>query len=150
MIKLEPVKRAVQIQKIELQPSDGLIVLLDSDDDCPVQLCQEIRELVSDVAAPNQIEVVAAHRMFESWFLAAASSLSGHREMPDELIVPDAPESIQGPKRWLTEQMHRRSLRSSYSPTRHQATFAARMDLELARIHSPSFDKLYRTIAEWS
>jgi hypothetical protein len=89
------------------------------------------------------VAVALAKCEFEAWFLAAAESLQGHRGLRPDLKPPADPESVQDAKIWLTRHMQRGQ---PYSPTAHQASFSATMDLELARQRSSSFDKLCRDV----
>jgi hypothetical protein len=89
------------------------------------------------------VSVVLAHREYESWFLAAAESLAGLRNLPPDLAAPAAPEEIRDAKGWLSKQMPR-SMR--YSPTQDQAALSAQFDMELARTRSRSFRKLWKEI----
>jgi hypothetical protein len=89
------------------------------------------------------MSVVVAKSEFESWFLAAASSLVGHRGLPDSLDGPPDPEAMRDAKGWLSARMRGHP----YKPTIDQAPLAARFDLGAARKTSPSFDKFWRDVA---
>lgn len=91
----------------------------------------------------HRIGVVLANREFEAWFLAAADSLRDHRGLSATLTCPDEVEAIRDPKGWLSRSMPRDQ---RYREVRHQPSFAAVMDIDLARSNSPSFDKLCREI----
>jgi hypothetical protein len=85
--------------------------------------------------------VVLANREFEAWFLAAAPSLSGKRGLVEGLTLPRDAERPRDCKGWLSA--HRVDGRG-YKPTSDQAALAATFDLQMARKHSSSFDKLWR------
>jgi len=92
-------------------------------------------------ARPDRtIRVALAHREYEAWFLAAASSLSGKRGLQDPLFPPSNPESVTGAKEWLRRKMI--STRT-YSETADQPALTQLFDIELAR-SAPSFDRLCR------
>jgi hypothetical protein len=88
--------------------------------------------------------MVLANREFEAWFLAGASSLSGHRGLADDLQVPVEPEKPRDCKGWLSAN---RTDGHSYKPAADQGALAAALDLGLARANSESFDKLWRDLA---
>jgi hypothetical protein len=118
-------------------------VLIDSDDDCPAQmgpaLCQRAAQARGDIS----LAVVLAKREFEAWFLAAAESVQGQRNLPNPLQAPPDPESIRGAKEWLSRQM---PAGHKYSATSDQPALTAIFDMDLARQRSDSFDKCYRDI----
>lgn len=127
----------------EVYRGHAVLVVIDSDDDCPKDLGPELLRRAS-VARPDLlVSVVLAHREYEAWFLAAAESLAGKRNLPQSMTAPAAPEAIRDAKRWLSQQMQA-SLR--YSPTQDQAALSALFDLDLARRRSRSFQKLWKEI----
>ena len=87
------------------------------------------------------MSIVLAHREYESWFLAAAESLAGLRNLRPSLEAPAAPEEIRDAKGWLSKQM---PPRMRYSPTQDQAALSAQFDLKLAAARSRSFRKLWK------
>lgn len=81
---------------------------------------------------------------YEAWFLAAAASLGGQRELSPHLVPPADAEGIRDAKGWLSRHMQGER---SYRETLDQPALSARLDLDLARSGSPSFDKLWRTVS---
>ena len=122
---------------------DGLLILLDSDDDCPVALAQQLDERIVSARPELGHAVVLAHREFEAWFLASAPSLRNLQGLAPDLEMPPNPESIRGCKEWLTK---RRPYGQPYKPKDDQPGLAAAFDIELARANSPSFDKFCRDV----
>jgi len=124
--------------------SGWVLVLIDGDDDCPVELGARIRQQASVVLSRVPVGVVLAHREYEAWFLAAAGSLQGKRRLditPSDLQV-DA-EGVRDAKGWLRM---RRSPRQ-YDPIQDQPALSQLMDLDQAHARSRSFRKL---CTEWS
>jgi len=122
---------------------DGLLILLDSDDDCPVTLANGLRDRIEAARPGLSHAVVFAHREFEAWFLAAAESLRGCQGLDAAITAPAAPESIRGCKEWLSRY---RPPGDPYKPKADQAGLAAAFDLDMARAGAPSFDKFCRDI----
>jgi hypothetical protein len=87
--------------------------------------------------------VVLANREFEAWFLAAAPSLRGRRELAPDIDRPVDAESPRDCKGWLTD--HRTDGRS-YKPVTDQAALTSMFDMAMARAHAPSFDKFWRDV----
>lgn len=136
--------KAVLLAGAKATPLGGVLVLLDADDDCPAQLGPDLLGQAQRAHADLPIAVVLAQREFESWFLAAAESLRGQRQLPVDLVSPEHPEDIRGAKEWLRNKLPRGA---AYSATVDQPALAARMDLLQAR-SALSFDKLWRDVEQ--
>lgn len=118
-----------------------ILVLLDSDDDCPATLapnlftrCREATEL--------PVAVVLANKELEAWFLGAKESLRGLRGIREEAAAPPNPENIRGAKEHLTQNIQG----GRYLDVDDQAALAQEMDLEMAAQRCPSFDKFLREV----
>ena len=120
----------------------GILTLLDADDDCPKQLADEMLRRARTARADQRIRVVLAKREYEAWFLAAARSIAGYREIDKSTTPPAEPESIRGAKEWLGRCM---PANRTYSPTRDQPALTEIFDMDAAR-SAPSFDKLWRDV----
>ncbi|MBI3687069.1 MAG: DUF4276 family protein [Actinobacteria bacterium] len=127
------------------QAGAGVVVLLDADDDCPATLGPELAQRARRARPDLPVAPILANREFEAWFLAAAPSLGGHRGLAADLDRPAEAERPRDCKGWLSA--HRTDGRA-YKPVSDQAALAAVFDLSMARAHSRSFDKLWRTLAE--
>ncbi|MEU8196609.1 DUF4276 family protein [Microbispora amethystogenes] len=137
------VEDAVLQASYQVTGAGGILLLIDSDDDCPATLGPALLDRARRARGDKEISVVLAHREFEAWFLAAAPSLAGHRGLADPLEPPPDPEAIRGAKEWLSA---RKIDGTPYKPTVDQAPLAGAFDLELARKAAPSFDKFCRDI----
>lgn len=119
-----------------------VIVLLDCDDDCPVNLGPELYRKAISIRDDISTLIALAYREYESWFLAAARSLRGHRGLPADLESPADAEEIRGAKEWLGRRMD-----TPYDPITHQVEFSRAIDLTEARANA-SFDRLYNRVKE--
>ncbi|MER7132601.1 DUF4276 family protein [Streptosporangium saharense] len=137
------VENAVLQASYQLTGAGGVLLLIDSDDDCPASLGPELLRRAREARGDREISVVLACQEFEAWFLAAAESLSGHRGLADPLLPPPNPEGIRGAKEWLSA---RKSDGTRYRETVDQAALAALFDMEQARKAAPSFDKFWRDV----
>ena len=133
---------AVGIAIRSISKQGAILILLDSDDDCPAELAPTILNRISPVFHNIPIAVVFAQHEFESWFLAAAESLRGKRGLKSDISPPDNPEAIRGAKEWLRRRM---PSGKTYSVTQDQPALTALFDIEQAR-KADSFDKCYRDI----
>ncbi len=141
LVKAGELERAVELAARLTGLPGGVLVVLDSDDDCPAEQGPALLARAVEARSDRPIAVVLAKREFEGWLLAAAESLRGQRGLPDNLQPPADPEAIRGAKEWLTGRMMASRV---YSPTLDQPALSARFDLDLARKRSESFDKFYR------
>ncbi|MYE89822.1 DUF4276 family protein [Candidatus Poribacteria bacterium] len=142
VVKMGEIERAVDFTAQKIDDQGAILIILDSDDDCPAQLGPELLCRARQVRNDLPIAVVLAKHEFESWFLAAAESLQGQRGLNSDLQSPNDPEAISGAKEWLSQRMEGTG---TYSPTADQPGLTARFDLDQAR-HADSFDKCYRDI----
>lgn len=137
LVRRGELERAVELaarQVRHLGPEGGILILLDSDDDCPAELGPSLLARTRSVRADMPLSIALAKREFESWFLAAAGSL------PGEMMPPADPEAIRGAKEWLSAHLD-----GGYTATLDQSRFAATFDLDQAR-RSPSFDRFRREV----
>lgn len=143
IVKQEKLEDAVRLAARQIgNEQGGILILLDSDDDCPKQLAEELLGRARAARADRHIRVVLAKREYEAWFLAAADSIAGRRAIDKSTTPPAKPESIRAAKAWLSGRM---SANRAYSPTRDQPALTAVFDMDAAR-SAPSFDKLWRDV----
>ncbi len=119
-----------------------ILLMLDSDGCCPARLGPELRAWAGDVDSRIDVACVVVHLEYETWFVAAAESLSKYIQLGEGEPVPDDPEGQRCKKAWI--QRHFR--RGKYQEPRDQPGMTAAMDLTLCRSRSPSFDKLCREL----
>lgn len=137
MLKDEVV-RAARLQMGRVATKGGVIVVLDSDDDCPVELASSIMDLIGD----DKVHVAVAVREFEAWFLAGIESLRDHRAVRGDAIFAGDPDVPRDAKGRLEAQMV-----EAYRETIHQPAFASILDLSLAQ-RSRSFRHLVTSIGK--
>lgn len=122
---------------------DGwILVLLDADDDCPIELGGEILARAQRCVPHRRVSVVLANREYEAWFIAAAQSLHGQRGFlfdSAELVDAETPRNAKG---WIGVRM----AAGTYREMTDQPAFSACMDLQQAFERSRSFRKL---CTEW-
>jgi hypothetical protein len=120
-----------------------ILVLIDSDGDCPLKLAPQLLERAWLARPDIPVSVVLAHCEFEAWYLASASSLRGCCELSAMMEDHPGAEGVQGAKEWLREHMppNRR-----YSETVDQPALAAIFDMKRAREGSRSFRKFWQEI----
>lgn len=142
LLKPGELERAINLAARRTSATDGIVVLVDADDDCPAELAPAMAARAAESRPDRRISVVIAKSEFESWFVAAADSLAGFRGLADSLVAPEDAERIRNAKGWLSNNM---PPGLTYRETIDQAAFANRIDLEQAQ-QCPSFDKFVREI----
>ena len=143
LTKQEYLVRAVGLAAQRATPAGAILILVDADDDCPVQLGSRLLAWAQSARRDMPVAVIVANREYESWFLAAAESLRGHRGLAADLTAPTDCDSIRDAKGWLRD---RTTTSERYIPTAHQTSFSDRINLDQARLRSRSFRKLDKEI----
>ncbi|PKO21594.1 MAG: hypothetical protein CVU38_13910 [Chloroflexi bacterium HGW-Chloroflexi-1] len=140
LLQAGELERAVELAARKVGGGGAILILLDSDEDCPALLGPNLLGRASAVRGDVPISVVLAKHEFEAWFLAAAESLRGRRGLRTDLAPPAQPETVQGAKEWLADRM---TGDRHYVETLDQPALAAIFDLAAAR-RADSFDKCWR------
>jgi len=138
LLRAGGLESAVELAVRGLPGLGAVLIVIDSDDDCPKETAPQLLARAERAAARRRhVSLVLANREFESWFIAAAESVK------PGLAAPNSPESIRGAKEWLSKNIFSGR---KYSPTVDQPKLASLFDLDSARRRAPSFDKMYREI----
>jgi hypothetical protein len=144
LVKSGELERAVELAARRVGRTGAILIILDSDDECPAALGPDLLARAVQKRPDMSIRVVLAKREFEAWFLAGAESLRGRRGLTADLRSPENPEGIRGAKEWLTAHM---TGDRHYVETLDQAALAAVLDLTMVRQRADSFDKFFRDIS---
>jgi hypothetical protein len=119
-----------------------VLILIDADENCPAQLGPRLLTFAREADPVVDIACVLANVEYETWFVAAAESLSKYIDLASTPVVPDSPEAARHKKAWVEQRFRK----GKYSETLHQPAMTRAMDLTLCRRRSPSFDKLCREL----
>lgn len=129
-----------------LQPHCGaVLILLDSDDDCPAELGPRLQQLSQTAARGVPCAVVLAHREYEAWFLGAMESLRGKRGIDVNAVSLAEPERPRDAKRALEAFL---PARRSYSEMLDQPALSAVFDLSSSYRLCRSFRKLVTSFGD--
>lgn len=140
--------RAELVQKAGLEEAiklarkdrlDAILIVFDSDDDCPAELGQKIQEWSEQIAGDIPCQVVMPNREFEAWFLAHIEDLRGKRGIRPDAISPQDPERRRGAKEQLEGEME---ADRSYKPTTDQAALSKMFSMDKAYARCRSFRKM--------
>ncbi|HEV2962558.1 MAG TPA: DUF4276 family protein [Candidatus Angelobacter sp.] len=138
LVTEEQLRRSVRLA-LGIPECSGILILFDSDDDCPAVLGPQIQRWAQIEARAIPCEVVLAHREYEAWFLSALESLRNFGGIKPDAISHSAPETIRNCKGALEHYM---IVGDSYSPTVDQADFTSRFDVARAYRTCRSFRRI--------
>jgi len=142
VVKPGELERAIEQTLRNRENVRAILVLLDADKDKPEELIPKLLQRCQK-ATSLPTAVVFARKEFEAWFLGAKESLRGLRGIRKDAVAPDDPETIQGAKERLSENM---IPGRGYIETDDQPAFAAVFDLEKAQARCRSFNKFLREV----
>jgi uncharacterized protein DUF4276 len=147
LIQDRELARAVDLAVLKLQavPSNDpgmILILLDADEDPPCELGPSLLAMARTHRSDADISCVIVKTEYETWFIAAAQSLSEYLDLSSG-IVPEDPESAGLGKAWVQRRFKKDR---SYIETADQPAMTRAMDLARCRLRSPSFDKLCRDL----
>jgi len=140
-------ERAIELAagKLSALPPDLprlILVLVDANTDPPCVLGPQMLQTAQSRRSDQDITCIIANVEYETWFAAAAESLTEYLDLSGDSTNPTDPESQRCGKSWI----EKRFKGVKYSETVDQPKMTARMDLALCRSRSPSFDKLCREL----
>lgn len=145
LIHLEELLKAIDLADAQLREhSSGdrslILVLFDADEDLPCVLAPALLDVVRRNRSHLDVAIVLATTEFETWFAAAAESLT---QFFDLQVTPPAadPEAAGQRKGAVKRWMH-----GAYAETVDQVRLTQAIDLNLCRARSKSFDKLCREL----
>ena len=129
---------------------DGILVLMDADDNCPYEKARNISLRASTMGLNVPTVIVYAKSEYETWFI---SSLSGHTGdgiknrlgLDQSVNAPDNVEDIRGAKEWLRSRM---PAGRRYSETSDQEQLTPHIDFDLTHRRSRSFRRLCHAVEE--
>lgn len=145
LIKSGEIERSVDLAARKAQAQGGVVVLVDSEDDCPAQLGPQLLQRARQARSDVPVAVVLAKHEFEAWFLGAAESLRGKRGLVNDLAPPANPEAIRDAKGWLSDRM---ASGGKYRETLDQPALTADFDFSKCRTAARSFDKCQREVTK--
>ena len=136
LVKQTELRKRVRLARLR-EDCGAILVIFDSDDDCPKDLAAQVREWAVAEAGPVCCEVVLPKREYEAWFLATAESLRTHHSVRSDAQAHPEPESPRDAKGRLEAMMQ-----ISYSPRTHQPAFSDSFCMAVAYARCRSFRKL--------
>ena len=145
LVDQDALRKSVRLARLR-GDCGAVLIVFDSDDDCPVEVAARVRDWVVAEVGHLACEVVLAHREYEAWFLAAVESLRAHHDVKDDAASHPHPELPRGAKGVLEAKMH-----IGYSETTHQPAFSAQFSMAAAYPLSlfSQVGKLFRALDGW-
>jgi hypothetical protein len=119
----------------------AILILFDSDDDCPKDIAPPVQSWAQAEAGPIPCYVVMATREYESWFLATIESLRGVRGIRADATSHPDPESPRGAKEEVRKRM---TAKRKYDERADQPALTARFDMAIAYRRCRSFRRMVK------
>jgi hypothetical protein len=151
LVRKEDLQGAVRLALKKLNnlppPNDPslVLILLDADADCPKELGPKLCGYAREVNSRADMACVLAKVEYETWFAAAAESLSNYLDLTSHSSPSESPEESRHGKSWVEQRFKGAA---KYSETQDQPAMTSAMDLDLCRRRAPSFDKLCRDLEQ--
>ena len=128
----------------------AILVLVDADEDCPVELASSLARRAAALNAPVPIAIVCSKSEYETWFICSLSDSEGdgirrNLGLRPSVVCPENAESIRDAKGWLTDRMPRNR---RYSPRTDQDDLTHHIAIELVHEKSRSFRRLCGAVGE--
>ena len=128
----------------------AILVLVDADEDCPVELASRLARRADALNAPVPIAIVCAKSEYETWFICSLSDSDGdgirrNLGLPPSVVCPENAESIRNAKGWLSNRMPRNR---AYREISNQDALTHHIAINLVREKSRSFRRLCDAVGE--
>lgn len=119
----------------------GILILVDLEDNCPVDEVAAIQERVSVIAERIglPIDICFCCREYETWFLDTIVEISV--ETPELDWQEDCIRSVRPNARGAKEELSK-CMNASYRPSIDQEKFTKKMPLDLLRVRNRSYRRL--------
>ena len=138
------------LQYALLEPCDAILVLLDADEECPLE---QVPDLAIRAAALNldvPVAIVYARGEYETWFICSLSESTGEHirarlGISASVNAPQNVEDIIAAKGWLEHHMPNDR---GYKETQDQAPLTHYIDLNLTHSRSRSFRRFCHAVDE--
>ena len=129
---------------------DGILVLLDVEDDCPFQEVATLVDRAAGLSLNVPVAVVYAKSEYETWFIGSLSEDTGeeireHLNIDNSINSPENVEDIRGAKEWLERHMPGNQ---GYKETVDQEHLTHHVDLDAVHRRSRSFRRLCHAVEE--
>lgn len=144
-------KKSEQLLRYAIKEGcDGILVLIDADDECPYEKARIVSQKASTLGLNVPVAVVYAKSEYETWFISSLSSHSGDDirswlGLDPSVNAPDNVEDIRGAKEWLSRRM---PSGRRYKETTDQEHLTPHIDFDLAYFRSRSFRRLCHAVEQ--
>jgi hypothetical protein len=123
-----------------VQPSCSLIlILLDADDDCSVEIANQIKHWLTEEALEVPFEIIVIQREYEAWLIANMESLRGKCGIKADANSHSHPETVRDAKGYITSQM---SGSTRYHEVSDQPSLTNAVDPVVVSSRCKSFSRL--------
>ena len=138
IVKENELERAIQVGINDRDNVGAIMVILDADTDCPMEIGPDLLERCKE-STHLPISVILVKSKLECWFLGAKESLRGVRGIKADAITPDNPEALG-----IGRLENNMESGSYYHKVDDAPAFAAKLDIDKAALNCPSFARFVR------
>lgn len=129
---------------------DAILILLDADRDCPLELALSLAETAKSRRLPVPQVVVCANPHFEVWVVGSLSGEYGEKirmvmNIDSTVQAPSDVETVSNPKGWLQQSLPKNR---KYRETYYQQKLTHYIDIDLVYHQSRSFRRLCHAVEE--
>jgi len=130
---------------IRIDKADGILILLDADDDCPIDLAQDFYMRVQQMNIHVPIALVCAKCEYEAWFLANIDALIQNGLLKSDVTYHTSKiEEKRDVKGWLSSNMPS----GKYKEVTDQLKMTRYIEFERTSDLSRSFRRLTHAVHE--
>lgn len=141
--------KVIRLGELKIQSADGIggvLVIIDSDDDCPFDLYSSF--ILFKNARTFQVPVcfVSAKMEYEAWFISCAEQMRAHRTVRDDAESHPDPENVRDAKGYFNREILIDGV--NYSETIDQVKYSSIIDISCVYDKCRSFKKIYKEVDE--
>lgn len=117
----------------------GILILVDSDDDCPVVLQRKFMKFFGRGNYRVPVSFVLPKREYEAWFISCVEHMRTHPSVRDDAISHPDPESLRDAKGFFSKDVLIDGV--NYSETIDQVRYSSIINVECVFERCRSFQK---------
>ncbi len=124
----------------------GVLVIIDSDDDCPLSLYSRFVSFKNKRTFLVPVSFVSPKMEYEAWFISCAEHMRTHKTVRDDAESHPNPENVRDAKGYFNREILIDSV--NYSETVDQVKYSSILDINCVYNKCRSFRKICKEIDE--
>jgi Domain of unknown function (DUF4276) len=139
--KDDSLRRHVALAKAKAGSTGHVFIILDADDDCPVDLVKNLFAKIASCASTERLHIILIEKELEVWFIEDIEQLKVKFNFDQEAIKPAKPTNIRDAKGWIKNHF-----KQSYSEVTDPLKFVQQLDINLVHQNNRSMQKLIKSL----